>query len=54
MSQYNGDLMKLKASIVADVVTQGVSVEEGYQRFEKEGGSEWSEKIVDSLNKVNQ
>ena len=54
MSQYNGDLVKLKASIVADAVTQGVSVEEGYQRFEKEGGSEWSEKIVDSLNKVNQ
>lgn len=50
MSQYNGDLMKLKKEIVANVVTQGMSIEEEMQRFEEVGGSEWSQKIVDSLN----
>lgn len=50
MTQYNGDLMTLKRSIVAEIVTQGVSVEEGYQRFEAENGVEWSNAIVDSLN----
>lgn len=50
MTQYNGDLMSLKRSIVADVVTQGMSVEEGYQRFVAEGGQEWSDAIVESLN----
>lgn len=50
MSQYNGDLTSLKNSIIADCVVQGVSVEEGYKRFEQEGGAEWSQAIVDSLN----
>ena len=50
MSQYNGDLTTLKNSIIADCVIQGLPVEEGYARFEKEHGSEWSEAIVDSLN----
>ncbi|QOV18467.1 extracellular solute-binding protein [Blautia liquoris] len=53
MGQYNGDLTTLKNSIVADVITQGVSVEEGYDRFEKEGGADWSKTIVDSLNALN-
>lgn len=53
MGQYNGDLTKLKNSIIADVVAQGISVDEGYQRFEKEGGAEWSKAIVDSLNQLN-
>lgn len=52
MSQFNGDLTTLKNSIIADVVTQGVSIEEAYARFDKEGGKEWSEKIVDSLNEL--
>lgn len=52
MSQYNGDLTTLKNSIIADVVTQGLSVDEGYQRFEDEGGAQWSKMIVDSLNKA--
>ncbi len=39
MSQFNGDLTTLKNSIIADIVTQGMSVEEGYQRFEDEGGA---------------
>ena len=46
----NGDLMTLKRSIVADIVTQGTSIEDGYARFEAEGGLEWSNSIVDSLN----
>lgn len=50
MGQYNGDLTTLKYSIIADCVTQGLSVEEGMKRFENEGGAEWSRIIVDSLN----
>ncbi len=50
MSQYNGDLMTLKRSIVAEIVTQGVSVEDGYARFQAEHGQEWSDAIVESLN----
>ena len=50
MATYNGDLMTLKRSIVADIVTQGLSIEDGYQRFVDEGGQEWSDIIVDSLN----
>lgn len=52
MSQYNGVLTKLKNSIIADIVTQGLSVEEGYKRFEQENGAAWSKQIVDSLNKL--
>lgn len=52
MATYNGDLTTLKRSIVADVVVQGVSVEEAYQRFERENGVKWSNMIVDSLNKL--
>ena len=50
MTQYNGDLMTLKRSIVAEVVIQGVSIEDAYERFEKEHGLEWSNAIVESLN----
>ena len=51
MANYNGDLTKLKNSIIADVVVQGVSIDEAFARFEKDGGAEWSKQIVDSLNK---
>lgn len=54
MSQYNGDLTTLKNSIIADIVTQGLSIEDGYQRFENEGGTEWSDMIVESLNALNE
>ena len=54
MATYNGDLTTLKRSIVADVVVQGVSLEEAYARFEAEHGTEWSQKIVDSLNEMEQ
>lgn len=50
MSEYNGDLTTLKNELIALVVTQGVSVEEAMARFESEGGAEWSQAIVDSLN----
>lgn len=50
MATYNGDLTTLKRSIVADVIVQGTSLEEAYQRFEDEHGTEWSQMIVDSLN----
>lgn len=53
MAQYNGDLTTLKYSIIADCVTQGLSVEEGMQRFEEEGGAEWSQIILESLNNLN-
>lgn len=54
MATYNGDLTTLKRSIVADVVVQGVSLEEAYARFEEEHGAEWSQRIVDSLNEMEQ
>ncbi len=50
MSQYNGDLVKLKREIVANVVLGTRTIEEEMQRFEDEGGLEWSQMIVDSLN----
>ena len=52
MTQYNGDLMNLKKEIIANVVTQGKSIEEEFQRFEAEGGAEWSRLIVESLNNL--
>lgn len=54
MATYNGDLTQLKRSIIADVVSQGVPVEEAYERFEKENGTKWSNLIAESLNKVTQ
>ena len=54
MATYNGDLTTLKRSIVADVVVQGISVEEAYQRFEKDQGLKWSNMIVESLNKLSE
>lgn len=53
MGQYNGDLTTLKNTIIANIVTQGSSIEDEYKRFKDEGGADWSKKIVDSLNKLN-
>ena len=50
MSEFNGDLMTLKKSIIANVVTQGADIEAEFARFESEGGADWSKQIVDSLN----
>jgi putative aldouronate transport system substrate-binding protein len=51
MSRYNGDLTTLKNTIVANIVTQGADYDSEMKRYVAEGGQEWSELIVDSLNK---
>lgn len=53
MTQYNGDLMNMKREMIANIVTQGKSIEEEFQRFENEGGAEWSRLIVESLNNLD-
>lgn len=50
MSQYNGDLITLKREIIANVVVKGASIEKEMERFKAEGGSKWSQAIVDALN----
>lgn len=50
MTDFNGDLMLLKRSIIANVVTQGADIDAEFARFESEGGADWSKAIVDSLN----
>lgn len=50
MAESNGDLMTLKKRVVAEVVSQGLSVDEGYKLFQDEGGVEMSDKIVKSMN----
>ena len=50
MAEYNGDLTTLKNEVIAKVVTQGMSVEDGMAYFDQQGGNNWSQKIVDSLN----
>lgn len=52
MATYNGDLTTLKNSLIADIVVQGTPIEEAYARFEKEGGTKWSQMIIDSLNEL--
>lgn len=51
MADYNGDLTTLKNGIIANVVTQNADFDKEMERFETEGGKEWSEAIVKSLNK---
>mgnify|MGYP000756412920 FL=1 len=50
MAEYNGDLTTLKNEVIAKVVTQGMSDEDGMAYFDQQGGNNWSQKIVDSLN----
>ncbi len=50
MQQYNGDLTTLKNELVANVAQGKITVDEAYAQFESEGGAEWSQAIVDSLN----
>ena len=50
LSELNGNLTTLKSEIIADVALGNISVEEGYARFENEGGLEDSNVIVESLN----
>ena len=51
MSQYNGDLTTLKNSLIASVTMGEMTVDEAYAKFEADGGKNWSQMIVDSLNK---
>ena len=53
MSELGGDLTTLKGEIIADIALGNISVEEGFARFENEGGLEWSNEIVESLNALN-
>lgn len=50
MTEYNGDLTTLKNELIAKVVMGELTVDDAYARYESEGGAEWSQKIVDSLN----
>ncbi|MBP5726342.1 MAG: hypothetical protein J6Y48_04625, partial [Clostridia bacterium] len=53
MSELNGELTTLKGEIIADIALGSITVEEGYARFENEGGLESSDIIVESLNALN-
>ncbi|MBD5458350.1 MAG: ABC transporter substrate-binding protein, partial [Lachnospiraceae bacterium] len=50
MTEYNGDLTTLKNEIVAKVAMGEMTIEEGYAKYEADGGAAWSQQIVDSLN----
>ena len=50
MTEYNGDLTTLKNEIIAKVAMGEMTIEEGYAKFEADGGAAWSQQIVDSLN----
>lgn len=50
MTQYNGDLTTLKNQLIANVVMGEMTVDDAYAKFEADGGADWSQKIVDSLN----
>lgn len=51
MSQYNGDLTTLKNSLIASVVMGDMTIDDAYAKYEADGGANWSQMIVDSLNK---
>lgn len=50
MTEYNGDLTTLKNQLIANVVMGEMTIDDAYAKFEADGGAEWSQKIVDSLN----
>lgn len=51
MAQYNGDLTTLKNQLIAKVALGELSIDDAYAQFEADGGANWSQMIVDSLNK---
>lgn len=53
MSMYNGDLTTLKNELIAKVTMGELSYEDAMARFESDGGKEWSDIIVASLNATN-
>ena len=50
LTELNGELTTLKGEIIADIALGNITVEEGYARFESDGGLESSNAIVESLN----
>lgn len=52
LTELNGDLTQLKSEIIADIALGNITVEEGYARFENDGGLENSNAIVESLNNL--
>jgi putative aldouronate transport system substrate-binding protein len=53
LTELNGELTTLKGEIIADIALGNLSVEDGFAKFESEGGLEWSNEIVESLNALN-
>lgn len=51
MTQYNGDLTTLKNQLIAKVALGELSIDDAYAQYEADGGANWSQMIVDSLNK---
>ncbi len=51
MAQYNGDLTTLKNQLIAKVALGELTIEDAYAQYEADGGANWSQMIVDSLNK---
>ena len=50
MSNYNADLTTLKNTLIANVTMGELTYEQAMEKFEKDGGADWSKQIVDSLN----
>ncbi len=50
LTELNGELTTLKGEIIADIALGNITVEEGYARFESDGGLDMSNEIVESLN----
>ena len=53
MSTYNGDLTTLKNELIAKVAMGEMTYADAMAKFESEGGAQWSQAIVDSLNALN-
>ncbi len=50
MSTYNGDLTTLKNELIAKVAMGEMTYDEAMAKYVADGGQEWSDKIVASLN----
>lgn len=50
MSELNGDLTTLKNELIAKVIIGEMTIEDAYAKYEADGGADWSQQIVDSLN----
>ncbi|MBP3647472.1 MAG: ABC transporter substrate-binding protein, partial [Clostridia bacterium] len=50
MSMYNGDLTTLKNELIAKVIMGEMTYEDAMVKYESDGGKNWSDTIVASLN----